>query len=94
MKNGKYLTAGENFKVKCSDQALISSLVELYSYHFKKAVELEDSPVTAKDAYTFGVHDGATKALEAILLLTLGGRATYEIWEKTMKWANSGTEED
>ena len=37
-----YLTAGEGYEMKCSEQELISNLIEMYTYYFKEANQLHE----------------------------------------------------
>lgn len=78
-------------EMKCTEEELMNSLVECYTYWLKKAVDYmpdddSESPYEAAQAI------GATEALQAIMLQVFGGKTFYEIWEKTMTWAN-GVEE-
>ena len=75
--------------MKCTEEKLMNDLVETYSYHFKRAVELgRGDSKNAQHAYELGKEDGAVEALGTIMLQVFGGKVFYEIWQKTMKWAN------
>lgn len=78
--------------MKIKEDELKNTLIEVYSYHFKQAVDndgLRDSK-NPEDAYQIGKHDGAVEAMEAIMLQVFGGKQLFEIWQKTMEWANTG----
>lgn len=81
-------------KMKCTEEKLMNDLVEVYTYHYKRAVEMDrgDSQ-NANHAYELGKEDGAVEALSAIMLQVFGGKAFYEIWTKTMEWATKGDKE-
>ena len=81
--------------MKITEEKLKNALIEVYSYHFKKAVDNDDlrDSKNPEDAYQIGKHDGAVEAIEVIMLQIFGGQMMFEIWQKTMKWANGDEDE-
>lgn len=78
--------------MKITEEKLKDDLIQIYTYHFKQAVdkdELRDSK-NPEEAYEIGKHDGAVEAIEAVMLQVFGGKQLFEIWQKTMRWANDG----
>lgn len=75
--------------MNCTEDKLKNDLVELYTYYFKRSAQMSrgDSQ-NANHAYEVGKNDGAVEALGAIMLQVFGGKMLYEIWQKTMEWAN------
>ena len=86
----EYVTAGEGFDKICSDQDIISSLVELYSFNYKKLVRLKRNILlgnTKGADVLWAQYVGALDVLQAMLLEVVGPRATFEICEKVAEWA-------
>ena len=84
--------------MKITDEKLKNDLVEMYTYYFKRSVEESEgrdllSEVTPEQAWNIGKCDGAVEALGAIMLQIFGGQMMFEIWQKTMKWANGDEDE-
>ena len=73
--------------MNCTEDKLKNDLVELYTYYFKRSAQARHGN-TPLLAYETGKNDGAVEALGAIMLQVFGGRRMYEIWQKTMEWAN------
>lgn len=86
----KFMFASDELEKKCSDTELIESLVELYSYNFKKS---HDADRENKDEfYNIGRTDGAVDVLSAVLLKVLGGREMYNLWMRVIDWADKNSE--
>ena len=73
-----------------NEEKLKNDLVEVYTYNFKKATESNRESKDPEVSYQIGKYDGAVEAMEAIMLQVFGGQAMYEIWQKTLEWANGG----
>lgn len=89
-----YMMLGDDFKMKCTPELLMQSLIEIYTYHYKKACDKEMRNATdAETCYQVGKHDGAVEAIGAVMLAVFGGKMTYSIWQKAMKWAQEGEDD-
>ena len=89
-----YLQAGEGYEMKCTEQELINNLIEMYTYHFKQAREIQDKMVDEEfisedDLYNLGKENGAIDAVSAIMLSVIGGGDMYDIWIKTLDWLDN-----
>ena len=87
----------EGFTMQCTESALIETLIELYSYNVKRTIQLIDNLeqtewADADSIYEAGKANGAVDALSVILFQVLGGKEFYQVWEKTMHWANKEIE--
>lgn len=82
----KFMLASDELEKKCSDTELIESLVELYSYNFKKSHDADRE--NQDEFYNIGRTDGAVDALSAVLLKVLGGREMYNLWQRVIDWAD------
>lgn len=88
-----YRLLGEGFEMKCTPETLMSSLLEVYSYHYKRAYDANRTETKDPDqCYMNGKDYGAVEAIEAIMLQVFGGAAMYKIWQDTMDWAGRSAE--
>lgn len=78
--------------MKISEDKLQEYLMDIYTYHSKKAYALhEESEVhNFEEAYKLGQHDGAISTAGAIMLLCFGGEKTFDLWQS----ARDQAEED
>lgn len=84
-----------DLKMKCTEAELMNMLVECYTYYFKRVADGERN--LAEDdvpGYALAKDEGNLEALGAIMLQVFGGKKYYEIWEKTMEWANQEESDD
>ena len=77
--------------MKITEEKLIEMLKELHEYYWKVGRKLHASGSGSPDhVYETGKADGASEAVNAILLQVIGGEAMYEILEKDWNKAAQG----
>lgn len=96
-----YKSAGSGYTVKCSEDEIVNTLVELYTYRFKEARDIDAtidddmdiSEIDPEKAFELGMAQGAVDALSNVLLAVLGGGQMFDIWQSTISWLDKTNNE-